>query len=83
MNATARHNNYNSPYLWNKEIDFPGGVQGRFIKGACKFRLIHTDPQTKVNTFEELGCKNNPGYAPYGEGARGEGAAAAALAAAR
>ncbi|MEU9027089.1 hypothetical protein AB0D46_06050 [Streptomyces sp. NPDC048383] len=65
VNATARLNNYNSPYLWNKEVDFPGGVMGRFIKGACKFRLTHTDPQTKVNTYEELGCKNNDGFAPY------------------
>lgn len=65
VNATARLNDYNSPYLWNKEIDFPGGVQGRFIKGACKFKLTATDPVTKVNTYEDLGCKNNTGFAPY------------------
>ncbi|MER5869558.1 hypothetical protein [Streptomyces sp. NPDC002044] len=65
VNATARLNDYSSPYLWNKEIDFPGGVKGRYIKGACKFRLTHTDPETKANTFEELGCKNNTGFAPY------------------
>ncbi|MEU6208329.1 hypothetical protein AB0O18_17120 [Streptomyces sp. NPDC093224] len=65
VNATARLNNYNSPYLWNKEVDFPGGVKGRYIKGACKFRLVHTDPVTKVSTFEELGCKDNAGFAPY------------------
>ncbi|MEU9143913.1 hypothetical protein [Streptomyces sp. NPDC048349] len=65
VNATARFNNYGSPYLWNKEIDFPGGVKGRYIKGACKFRLTHTDPQTKVNTYEELGCKANAGFAPH------------------
>ncbi|MFG2392865.1 hypothetical protein ACGFYF_28770 [Streptomyces lavendulae] len=76
VNATARMNNYNSPYLWNKEVDFPGGVKGRYIKGACKFRLTYTDPQTKVSTFEELGCKNNAGFAPYATDA-------AALAAAR
>ncbi|MFB0633157.1 hypothetical protein [Streptomyces sp. AB3(2024)] len=76
VNATARLNNYNSPYLWNKEVDFPGGVKGRYIKGACKFRLTYTDPQTKVSTFEELGCKNNADFAPYATDA-------AALAAAR
>ncbi|MFZ3474956.1 scabin-related ADP-ribosyltransferase [Streptomyces sp. 4.24] len=65
VNATARLNDYNSPYLWNKEIDFPGGVKGRYIKGACKFRLTYTDPETKVSTFEELGCKNNTAFAPY------------------
>ncbi|WP_204357876.1 MULTISPECIES: hypothetical protein [unclassified Streptomyces] len=65
VNATARLNDYNSPYLWNKEIDFPGGVKGRYIKGACKFRLTYTDPETKVSTFEELGCKNNIAFAPY------------------
>ncbi len=65
VNATARLNDYSSPYLWNKEIDFPGGIKGNHIKGACKFRLTHTDPQTKVNTFEELGCKENAGFAPY------------------
>lgn len=65
VNATARLNDYNSPYLWNKEIDFPGGVKGRYIKGACKYRLTYTDPETKISTFEELGCKNNTGFAPY------------------
>ncbi|MFD3538462.1 hypothetical protein ACFWUQ_03050 [Streptomyces sp. NPDC058662] len=65
VNATARLNDYSSPYLWNKEIDFPGGVKGRYIKGACKFRLSHTDPETRVNTYEELGCKDNAGFAPY------------------
>ncbi|MET3982753.1 hypothetical protein [Streptomyces sp. PvR034] len=65
VNATARLNNYNSPYLWNKEVDFPGGVKGQYIKGACKFRLTRTDPVTKVSTWEELTCKNNTAFAPY------------------
>lgn len=65
VNATAHLNNYNSPYLWNKEIDFPGGVKGRYIKGACKYRLTYTDPATKISTWEELGCKDNAGFAPY------------------
>ncbi|MFE3993541.1 hypothetical protein ACFXPW_17915 [Streptomyces goshikiensis] len=65
VNATARVNNYQSPYLWNKEIDFPGGVQGNFIKGACKYRLTHTDPVTNNKTWEQLGCKDNTGFAPY------------------
>ncbi|AYG85136.1 hypothetical protein DWB77_07353 [Streptomyces hundungensis] len=64
VNATAHLNNYTSPYLWNKEIDFPGGVKGRYIKGACKFRLTYTDPQTKVNDYENLGCKENADFAP-------------------
>ncbi|MEU8464506.1 hypothetical protein [Streptomyces sp. NPDC029003] len=75
VNATARLNGYNSPYLWNKEIDFPGGVKGQYIKGACKYRLSHTDPVTKVSTFEELGCKNNAGFAPYKVDVRALGAA--------
>ncbi|WP_031077822.1 scabin-related ADP-ribosyltransferase [Streptomyces sp. NRRL WC-3742] len=65
VNATARVNDYQSPYLWNKEIDFPGGVEGRYLKGACKYRLTSTDPDTKVSTFENLGCKSNAGFAPY------------------
>ncbi|WP_345695490.1 scabin-related ADP-ribosyltransferase [Kitasatospora terrestris] len=65
VNATARLNGYQSPYLWNKEIDFPGGVEGRYIKGACKYHLTGTDPDTKVSTFENLGCKNNADFAPY------------------
>lgn len=65
VNATARVNDYQSPYLWNKEIDFPGGVQGNFIKGACKYRLTGTDPVTNDKTWEQLGCKDNAGFAPY------------------
>ncbi|MEV6681034.1 hypothetical protein AB0N09_29840 [Streptomyces erythrochromogenes] len=65
VNATARVNNYQSPYLWNKEIDFPGGVGGNFIKGACKYRLTGTDPVTNEKTWEQLGCKDNADFAPY------------------
>ncbi|MFD5462849.1 hypothetical protein ACFWIQ_08460 [Kitasatospora sp. NPDC127059] len=65
VNATARLNGYQSPYLWNKEIDFPGGVEGRYIKGACKYHLLSTDPNTKISIFENLGCKSNSGFAPY------------------
>ncbi|MFE0463089.1 hypothetical protein ACFW1A_27925 [Kitasatospora sp. NPDC058965] len=65
VNATARLNGYQSPYLWNKEIDFPGGVEGQYIKGACKYHLTSTDPDTKVSTFENLGCKSNADFAPY------------------
>ncbi|MFG2296459.1 hypothetical protein [Streptomyces sp. NPDC048603] len=65
VNATARVNNYQSPYLWNKEIDFPGGVKGQFIKGACKYRLTGTDPVTNEKTWVNLGCKDNLGFAPY------------------
>ncbi|MFJ8012091.1 hypothetical protein [Streptomyces sp. NPDC096339] len=65
VNSTAWANHYDSPYLWNKEIDFPGGVEGRFIKQACKIHLTGTDPVTKVNTYENLGCKSNRGFAPF------------------
>ncbi|MFF7994421.1 hypothetical protein ACFZDG_32160 [Kitasatospora xanthocidica] len=65
VNATARLNEYQSPYLWNKEIDFPGGVEGKYLKSACKYHLTYTDPDTKVSTFENLGCKSNPDFAPY------------------
>jgi hypothetical protein len=81
VNATARFNSHQSPYLWNKEIDFPGGINGRYIKGACKYHLTNTDPDTKISTFENLGCKSNPDFAPdkSGDAAApdtGEGAAA-------
>ncbi|MEV8525125.1 hypothetical protein AB0451_13395 [Streptomyces sp. NPDC052000] len=59
VNATAHLNGYQSPYLWNKEIDFPGGINGSYIKEACKYRLLKTDPATKVNTYENLGCQTN------------------------
>ncbi|MFD5792942.1 hypothetical protein ACFWIO_05260 [Streptomyces diastatochromogenes] len=65
VNATARRNGYQSPYLWNKEIDFPGGVDGRYIKGACKYHLTYTNPDTKISTYENLGCKSNAAFAPY------------------
>ncbi|MFE4611349.1 scabin-related ADP-ribosyltransferase [Streptomyces niveus] len=64
VNATAALNRYESPFLWNKEIDFPGGIEGRYIKQACKFHLTKTDPQTKVNTYENLGCKTNERFRP-------------------
>ncbi|GAA3060569.1 hypothetical protein GCM10020254_00430 [Streptomyces goshikiensis] len=40
-------------------------MQGNFIKGACKYRLTHTDPVTNDKTWEQLGCKDNTGFAPY------------------
>lgn len=64
VNATARVNNYQSPYPWNKEIDFPGGVKGRYIKGACKFHMT-VDPVSEEKSWEELGCKDNADFAPY------------------
>lgn len=64
VNATAAVNRYESPYLWNKEIDFPGGIEGRYIKKACKYHLTKTDPKTKVNTYDNLGCKTNKGFRP-------------------
>lgn len=64
VNATAHHNGYDSPYLWNKEIDFPGGVDGEHIKSACKYHLVRTDPETKVNTYDELSCRSNPDFRP-------------------
>jgi hypothetical protein len=64
VNATAHLNDYESPYLWNKEIDFPGGIEGSHIKSACKYRLVRTDPETKVNTYESLGCRNNRDFEP-------------------
>ncbi|WP_246213371.1 scabin-related ADP-ribosyltransferase [Kitasatospora viridis] len=63
VNATAAVDNYQSPYLWNKEIDFPGGIRGEYIKDACKYQLVSTDPVTKVNTYDNLGCKVNPRFA--------------------
>lgn len=65
VNATAAVNHYQSPYLWNKEIDFPGGIEGEHIKQACKYRLTATDPETKVNTYENLGCKTNSHFREF------------------
>ncbi|WP_030899175.1 scabin-related ADP-ribosyltransferase [Streptomyces sp. NRRL F-5126] len=64
VNATAHLDGYKSPYLWNKEIDFPGGIQGTDIKRACKYHLVKTDPDTKVNTYENLGCRTNHHFEP-------------------
>ncbi|MEU3776182.1 hypothetical protein AB0F11_23810 [Streptomyces sp. NPDC032472] len=64
VNATARLNDYQSPYLWNKEIDFPGGISGDHIKSACKYKLVSTDPATKVNSYENLGCLTNAHFKP-------------------
>ncbi|MGW1840103.1 scabin-related ADP-ribosyltransferase [Streptomyces sp. NPDC002067] len=64
VNATAHLNGYESPYLWNKEIDFPGGIRGEYIKRACKYHLLKTDPDTKVNTYENLGCRTNDHFVP-------------------
>ncbi|MGW3044832.1 scabin-related ADP-ribosyltransferase [Kitasatospora sp. NPDC001159] len=65
VNAAARLNGYQSPHPWNKEIDFPGGVNGPYIKGACKCHPTYTDPDTQTSTFECLGCKSNADFAPY------------------
>ncbi|WP_330172908.1 hypothetical protein OG875_04495 [Streptomyces sp. NBC_01498] len=71
VNATAALNRYESPFLWNKEIDFPGGIDGRFIKQACKYRLVKTDPATKVNTYDTLGCRTNDKFrAPLADAVR-------------
>ncbi|MFF0740831.1 hypothetical protein ACFYVL_10550 [Streptomyces sp. NPDC004111] len=70
VNATAHLNGYQSPYLWNKEIDFPGGIDGSRIRSACKFHLVRTDPATKVNTYENLGCRTNPDFEPVPAAAR-------------
>lgn len=67
VNATARVDGYQSPYLWNKEIDFPGGIDGRYIKGACKYRLVRTDPKTRVNTYDKLECRRNSHFEGGGE----------------
>lgn len=75
VNATAAVNRYESPYLWNKEIDFPGGIEGRYIKQACKYHLTGTDPRTKVNTYENLGCQTNEKFRPPAAGADLAGAA--------
>ncbi|MFI9275876.1 hypothetical protein ACIGXM_35065 [Kitasatospora sp. NPDC052896] len=68
VNATARVDGYRSPYLWNKEIDFPGGIEGRYIKQACKYHLIDTDPATKINSYENLGCRTNQHFQPVRTG---------------
>ncbi|MCA1222691.1 scabin-related ADP-ribosyltransferase [Streptomyces sp. 8L] len=64
VNATAHLDGYESPYLWNKEIDFPGGIVGSDIRSACKYHLLRTDPDTKVNTYENLGCRINHQFVP-------------------
>lgn len=64
VNATARMTHLESPYLWNKEIDFPGGIQGRFIEGACKYHWLGTDPKTNASIYENLGCRTNSHFHP-------------------
>ncbi|MET7852628.1 hypothetical protein AB0D78_12090 [Streptomyces avermitilis] len=64
VNATARQNGIESQYLWNKEIDFPGGIQGRFIQGACRYHWAGTDPETNANIYQNLGCRTNSNFRP-------------------
>ncbi|WP_235613994.1 scabin-related ADP-ribosyltransferase [Streptomyces olivochromogenes] len=64
VNATARQTGIESQFLWNKEIDFPGGVQGRFIQGACQYHWAGKDPQTNANIYQNLGCRTNSHFHP-------------------
>jgi hypothetical protein len=64
VNATARMTGIESPYLWNQEIDFPGGVQGRFIEGACQYHWAGQNPETNANIYQNLGCVTNSGFRP-------------------
>ncbi|MEU1087261.1 hypothetical protein ACFYPN_25430 [Streptomyces sp. NPDC005576] len=64
VNATARMTGIQSQYLWNKEIDFPGGIQGSFIEGACQYHWAGKNPQTNVDIYENLGCVTNPAFRP-------------------
>ncbi|MEW2398521.1 hypothetical protein [Streptomyces sp. NPDC046862] len=63
VNATARQTGIQSPYLWNKEIDFPGGVQGRFIEGACQYQWIRP-PAGEPDIYRLLGCRTNSHFSP-------------------
>ncbi|WP_327269170.1 hypothetical protein OG233_17545 [Streptomyces sp. NBC_01218] len=85
VNATARMTGIQSQYLWNKEIDFPGGIQGRFIEGACQYHWAGQNPQTNVDVYENLGCVTNPDFRPVehsGETATGTAPAPAGTTAA-
>ena len=64
VNATARMTGIQSQYLWNKEIDFPGGVQGRYIEGACQYHWAGQDPETNANIYKNLGCVTNKDFRP-------------------
>ncbi|MGW2272382.1 scabin-related ADP-ribosyltransferase [Streptomyces yangpuensis] len=64
VNATARQTGIQSPYLWNKEIDFPGGIEGRFIEGACQYHFAGLDPQTNDRIYQNLGCVTNSNFDP-------------------
>jgi hypothetical protein len=63
VNATARKTGIESTFLWNKEIDFPGGIQGRFIQGACQYHWAGRT-ETGVNIYQNLGCRTNPHFRP-------------------
>ncbi|CAG6391423.1 hypothetical protein NMG29_23095 [Streptomyces cocklensis] len=64
INATARMTGIQSQFLWNKEIDFPGGIQGRFIEGACQYHWAGQNPQTNVDIYQNLGCVTNANFRP-------------------
>lgn len=64
VNETARMTGIQSQYLWNKEIDFPGGIQGRYIEGACQYHWAGQDPETNVNIYKNLGCVTNSDFRP-------------------
>lgn len=64
INATARQTGLQSQYLWNKEIDFPGGIEARFIEGACQYHLVGIDPKTNDRIYQNLGCVTNSNFHP-------------------
>ncbi|WP_442816251.1 scabin-related ADP-ribosyltransferase [Streptomyces sp. NBC_01233] len=68
VNATARQTGIQSQYLWNKEIDFPGGIEARFIEGACQYHLVGLDPQTNERIYRNLGCVTNDDFRPVPAG---------------
>ncbi|GGZ53928.1 scabin-related ADP-ribosyltransferase [Streptomyces bluensis] len=63
INATARQTGIQSTFLWNREIDFPGGIQGRFIEGACQYQWIQPPPG-EPNIYRLLGCRTNTHFNP-------------------
>ncbi|MFF0142785.1 hypothetical protein ACFYRN_40940 [Streptomyces sp. NPDC005227] len=64
VSATARMTGIQSRYLWNKEIDFPRGVQGGYIEGACQYHWAGQEPETNANTYKNPGCLTNKHFRP-------------------
>ncbi|GAA3041323.1 hypothetical protein GCM10020229_60610 [Kitasatospora albolonga] len=63
VNATAAVNGYQSPYLWNKEIDFPAASPGSTSRAPASSASSGPTPRPGQH-LRHLGCKTNDHFDP-------------------